>query len=162
MAPLRRASVPGVRFCSPRRSRLPLATRRPPPATDPTLTQMPNARKGYCHMRWQLNGREVDLVNVHLFHDASNLEALSQVRGALAALCDVVETLHDAFPLHLSFLFSFIFLLPRPTLPPRSPVPPPHHNLTSFATLLPPGAFGVCSDAQHGHPIRGRHCARRH
>lgn len=52
------------------------------PAT--LFPNMPNARKGYCHMRWQLNGREVDLVNVHLFHDASNLEALSQAPSAYA------------------------------------------------------------------------------
>eukprot|EP00049_Salpingoeca_infusionum_P023728 m.13608 g.13608 ORF g.13608 m.13608 type:complete len:419 (+) comp5968_c0_seq1:456-1712(+) len=32
-------------------------------------------RKGYCHTRWQLNGRSLDLVNVHFFHDASNLVA---------------------------------------------------------------------------------------
>eukprot|EP00051_Salpingoeca_urceolata_P033881 m.22630 g.22630 ORF g.22630 m.22630 type:complete len:409 (+) comp6885_c0_seq2:340-1566(+) len=32
-------------------------------------------RKGYLHTRWQLCGRAYNFVNVHLFHDASNVAA---------------------------------------------------------------------------------------
>lgn len=33
-------------------------------------------RKGYCYTLWMLDGAALDLVNVHLFHDASNLVAI--------------------------------------------------------------------------------------
>lgn len=33
-------------------------------------------RKGYLHTRWRLRGAPVDLLNIHLFHDESNLDAL--------------------------------------------------------------------------------------
>ena len=36
------------------------------------------SRKGFLHTRWQLAGRPVDLCNVHLFHDDSNLTALQR------------------------------------------------------------------------------------
>ncbi|XP_065827647.1 inositol polyphosphate-5-phosphatase A-like [Oscarella lobularis] len=36
------------------------------------------SRKGYIQTRWRINGRVLDLVNVHLFHDASNLTAMEQ------------------------------------------------------------------------------------
>jgi len=31
-------------------------------------------RKGFLHTRWEINGRSIDLINIHLFHDESNLE----------------------------------------------------------------------------------------
>uniref|UniRef100_A0AC34F7B1 Inositol-polyphosphate 5-phosphatase n=1 Tax=Panagrolaimus sp. ES5 TaxID=591445 RepID=A0AC34F7B1_9BILA len=31
-------------------------------------------RKGYLHTRWRINSRILDLINIHLFHDESNLE----------------------------------------------------------------------------------------
>eukprot|EP01147_Barroeca_monosierra_P010289 gene10289-2435_t len=35
-------------------------------------------RKGYCQTRWQLNKHELELVNLHLFHDASNLVSAAE------------------------------------------------------------------------------------
>lgn len=32
-------------------------------------------RKGYCQTRWLIDSHEIDLVNMHLFHDASNIVA---------------------------------------------------------------------------------------
>ena len=46
------------------------------------------SRKGYLRTRWQLNGTTFDLVNIHLFHDASNFVAMQTVsftRGILGA-----------------------------------------------------------------------------
>ncbi|XP_065184368.1 inositol polyphosphate-5-phosphatase A-like isoform X2 [Sycon ciliatum] len=40
--------------------------------------QFPWSRKGHIITRWRLRNRVVDIVNVHLFHDASNLESVSQ------------------------------------------------------------------------------------
>lgn len=34
------------------------------------------SRKGYMRTRWQLSKQQMDLVNIHLFHDASNLTAM--------------------------------------------------------------------------------------
>lgn len=34
------------------------------------------SRKGFMRTRWSLNGRQFELVNVHLFHDASNVIAV--------------------------------------------------------------------------------------
>uniref|UniRef100_A0A7E4VRS2 inositol-polyphosphate 5-phosphatase n=1 Tax=Panagrellus redivivus TaxID=6233 RepID=A0A7E4VRS2_PANRE len=31
-------------------------------------------RKGFLHTRWRINSRIIDLINIHLFHDESNLE----------------------------------------------------------------------------------------
>ena len=33
------------------------------------------SRKGFLRTRWNVNGTVLDLVNIHLFHDASNLAA---------------------------------------------------------------------------------------
>jgi len=33
------------------------------------------SRKGFMRTRWEINGTVIDLVNIHLFHDASNLAA---------------------------------------------------------------------------------------
>ncbi|XP_011194166.2 inositol polyphosphate-5-phosphatase A isoform X1 [Zeugodacus cucurbitae] len=35
------------------------------------------SRKGFMRTRWDINGTIVDFVNIHLFHDASNLTALA-------------------------------------------------------------------------------------
>ncbi len=35
-------------------------------------------RKGFCYTRWLLDGSPLDAVNVHLFHDASNLVAMGE------------------------------------------------------------------------------------
>ena len=39
------------------------------------------SRKGFLHTRWSLAGCEVDMLNVHLFHDASNLTAIERPRA---------------------------------------------------------------------------------
>ncbi|KAL1527430.1 hypothetical protein AB1Y20_016096 [Prymnesium parvum] len=39
------------------------------------------SRKGYLVTRWQLGGEQLDLVNVHLFHDDSNLTALKRTES---------------------------------------------------------------------------------
>ncbi len=36
------------------------------------------SRKGFLHTKWRIKNRTFNFVNVHLFHDASNLVALSQ------------------------------------------------------------------------------------
>eukprot|EP00118_Oscarella_pearsei_P007509 m.37171 g.37171 ORF g.37171 m.37171 type:complete len:428 (+) comp32338_c0_seq2:412-1695(+) len=36
------------------------------------------SRKGYVQTRWKINGRIIDLINLHLFHDASNLTAMEE------------------------------------------------------------------------------------
>ena len=38
------------------------------------------SRKGYLRTRWRIRGTEVDLVNIHLFHDACNMIAIEAVR----------------------------------------------------------------------------------
>ena len=43
------------------------------------------ARKGYLRTRWKLGGTPVDLINVHNFHDASNLVS---VEAAPSIYCD--------------------------------------------------------------------------
>lgn len=35
------------------------------------------SRKGFLHTKWRLRGNVINLVNIHLFHDQSNLTALS-------------------------------------------------------------------------------------
>ncbi|XP_055851053.1 inositol polyphosphate-5-phosphatase A isoform X2 [Episyrphus balteatus] len=36
------------------------------------------SRKGFMRTRWEINGTVIDLVNIHLFHDASNLAACEE------------------------------------------------------------------------------------
>ncbi|KAK7067199.1 Type I inositol 1,4,5-trisphosphate 5-phosphatase [Halocaridina rubra] len=36
------------------------------------------SRKGFMRTRWNLNGSKFDLVNIHLFHDASNFVAMEE------------------------------------------------------------------------------------
>jgi hypothetical protein len=37
------------------------------------------SRKGFLRTRWSLNGTVFDLINIHLFHDASNFIAMESV-----------------------------------------------------------------------------------
>lgn len=37
------------------------------------------SRKGFMRTRWNLNGTVFDLINIHLFHDASNFVAIESV-----------------------------------------------------------------------------------
>jgi len=39
------------------------------------------SRKGFLRTRWSINGTVFDLINIHLFHDASNLIAMEKVRN---------------------------------------------------------------------------------
>lgn len=38
------------------------------------------SRKGFLRSRWSVNGTVFDLINIHLFHDASNFVAMETVR----------------------------------------------------------------------------------
>lgn len=38
------------------------------------------SRKGFLRTRWSLGGTVFDLINIHLFHDASNFVAMETVR----------------------------------------------------------------------------------
>ncbi|KAG1677681.1 Type I inositol 1,4,5-trisphosphate 5-phosphatase [Nymphon striatum] len=40
------------------------------------------SRKGFLRTRWNVNGTIFDLVNIHLFHDASNFEAMKSVNNS--------------------------------------------------------------------------------
>ncbi|XP_029459602.1 type I inositol 1,4,5-trisphosphate 5-phosphatase-like isoform X2 [Rhinatrema bivittatum] len=69
-------------------------------------------RKGYMRTRWKIQNRAFDLLNVHLFHDASNLIACDSSPSVYAgnrkkALHYVLERLNDhRFPLLPFFLFG--------------------------------------------------------
>lgn len=57
------------------------------------------SRKGFLRTRWQLAGTVLDLVNIHLFHDASNLAAAEQFPSVYCAsrrraLVHTMERLH--------------------------------------------------------------------
>lgn len=57
------------------------------------------SRKGYMRTRWSLAGTAVDLVNIHLFHDASNLAASAEspsmyCQSRMRALVHTMERLH--------------------------------------------------------------------
>lgn len=57
------------------------------------------SRKGFLRTRWSLNGTVVDLVNIHLFHDASNLAACEEFpsvycRSRRRALVHTMERFH--------------------------------------------------------------------
>eukprot|EP00042_Codosiga_hollandica_P056927 m.832544 g.832544 ORF g.832544 m.832544 type:complete len:417 (+) comp59464_c0_seq6:388-1638(+) len=58
-------------------------------------------RKGFILTRWQLHGRDIDLVDTHLFHDASNVVAAETVPSVYAsdrhqALLTVLKTLDES------------------------------------------------------------------
>eukprot|EP00298_Acanthocystis_sp_HF-20_P013886 c20549_g2_i1.p1 GENE.c20549_g2_i1~~c20549_g2_i1.p1 ORF type:complete len:369 (-),score=106.95 c20549_g2_i1:139-1158(-) len=44
-------------------------------------------RKGFLHTRWIVNGNVLDIVNCHLFHDASNTECLGKTDVSVYAKC---------------------------------------------------------------------------
>ncbi|XP_060527835.1 inositol polyphosphate-5-phosphatase A isoform X2 [Cylas formicarius] len=70
------------------------------------------SRKGFMRTRWSLDGTSVDLVNLHLFHDASNLVAMETRPSAYArnrerALRYVVERFRsDSYEATPCFLFG--------------------------------------------------------
>ena len=39
------------------------------------------SRKGFLRTRWSISGTVFDLINIHLFHDASNFIAMEMVRN---------------------------------------------------------------------------------
>lgn len=41
------------------------------------------SRKGFLRTRWSVRGTVFDLINIHLFHDASNFIAMETVRAAM-------------------------------------------------------------------------------
>nr|XP_033805936.1 inositol polyphosphate-5-phosphatase A-like [Geotrypetes seraphini] len=69
-------------------------------------------RKGFMRSRWKIQNCAFDLVNIHLFHDASNLVACDSSPSVYAenrrkALNYVLERLHDQrFPLLPFFVFG--------------------------------------------------------
>ncbi|XP_017847239.1 inositol polyphosphate-5-phosphatase A isoform X2 [Drosophila busckii] len=57
------------------------------------------SRKGFMRTRWEVNGTVIDLVNIHLFHDASNLAACEDFPSVYCktrrrALVHTVERFH--------------------------------------------------------------------
>ncbi|XP_064546977.1 inositol polyphosphate-5-phosphatase A isoform X1 [Drosophila montana] len=57
------------------------------------------SRKGFMRTRWEINGTAVDLVNIHLFHDASNLAACEDFPSVYCktrrrALIHTIERFH--------------------------------------------------------------------
>ena len=72
------------------------------------------SRKGYLRTRWTLAGTPLDLVNIHLFHDASNLVSLEAVpsvysRHRRRALAYVLDRLNngDRLPYFVFGDFNF-------------------------------------------------------
>ncbi|XP_023028973.2 inositol polyphosphate-5-phosphatase A isoform X2 [Leptinotarsa decemlineata] len=58
------------------------------------------SRKGFMRTRWSLNGTVLDLVNIHLFHDASNFIAMESFpsvycRNRRRALQHTLQRFHD-------------------------------------------------------------------
>nr|XP_029711684.1 type I inositol 1,4,5-trisphosphate 5-phosphatase isoform X2 [Aedes albopictus] len=58
------------------------------------------SRKGFMRTRWSLNGSVFDLVNIHLFHDASNLAACEEYpsvycKSRRRALIHTLERFHQ-------------------------------------------------------------------
>ncbi|KAL7740185.1 hypothetical protein ACLKA6_003891 [Drosophila palustris] len=57
------------------------------------------SRKGFMRTRWEINGTVIELVNIHLFHDASNLAACSDFPSVYCktrrrALIHTIERFH--------------------------------------------------------------------
>ncbi|XP_032597655.1 inositol polyphosphate-5-phosphatase A isoform X2 [Drosophila grimshawi] len=57
------------------------------------------SRKGFMRSRWEINGTAIDLVNIHLFHDASNLAACEDFPSVYCktrrrALVHTIERFH--------------------------------------------------------------------
>ncbi|BFF91716.1 inositol polyphosphate-5-phosphatase A [Drosophila madeirensis] len=58
------------------------------------------SRKGFMRTRWEINGTVIDLVNIHLFHDASNLAACENFPSVYCktrrrALVHTIERFHS-------------------------------------------------------------------
>ncbi|XP_017139665.1 uncharacterized protein LOC108154075 isoform X2 [Drosophila miranda] len=58
------------------------------------------SRKGFMRTRWEINGTVIDLVNIHLFHDASNLVACESFPSVYCktrrrALVHTIERFHS-------------------------------------------------------------------
>ena len=95
------------------------------------FTVCPNwSRKGFMHVRWCLDGVPTDLVNVHLFHDDSNLTALQRSAGTMTESLSV-------FAAHrLRALRSILHGLGRHK-------PPTHHQHMPEGFVLGGGGGGV-------------------
>ena len=87
-------------------------------------------RKGYCQTRWLIDSHEIDLVNMHLFHDASNIVATQAVSIKKTAekerntcecvcLCDSATFCVCCSCPFLVWRLLFLFLLMAPS--PRPP-----------------------------------------
>ncbi|KAJ8917854.1 hypothetical protein NQ315_010767 [Exocentrus adspersus] len=70
------------------------------------------SRKGFMRTRWSLNGTVIDLVNIHLFHDASNFVAMEPYpsvycKNRRRALQHTLQRFHDdAYETAPFFLFG--------------------------------------------------------
>ncbi|PAA88571.1 hypothetical protein BOX15_Mlig028527g1 [Macrostomum lignano] len=69
------------------------------------------SRKGYMRTRWRAGVATFDLVNVHLFHDASNLDGLSQTPSVYArhrrdALMWILDQLRSGPPVKDEFAIA--------------------------------------------------------
>jgi len=56
------------------------------------------SRKGFLRTRWSISGTVFDLINIHLFHDASNFIAMEMVRN-----------FYECYPVHIMYMFSNLF-----------------------------------------------------
>lgn len=57
------------------------------------------SRKGFLRTRWNIEGTTIDLINIHLFHDASNLASCEQspsvyCKSRRRALVHTLERIH--------------------------------------------------------------------
>lgn len=88
----------------------------------PMIAQCKWSRKGFLRTRWNISGTVMDMVNIHLFHDASNLVASEEYpsmycKSRRRALVHTLERYIFAFVsfvwieinLHFLFFFSICF-----------------------------------------------------
>ena len=61
----------------------------------PCAPQKPAARKGITSSRWRINGHELNLVNVHLYHDSDNIAAMDRQVGTLLTELEKAGRLDD-------------------------------------------------------------------
>ena len=89
---------PDVSLCS-------LLPQSIPHARDP---QCKWSRKGFLRTRWKLSGVVFDLINIHLFHDASNFTAMQEVKQMLLTCWPEAahNLLHKTRSIRLSILKS--------------------------------------------------------
>ncbi|CAB3257671.1 unnamed protein product [Arctia plantaginis] len=69
------------------------------------------SRKGFLRTRWWLRGTAIEFVNIHLFHDASNLVAIETFpsvycRSRRRALCHTLRHLHSDVNAAPYFIFG--------------------------------------------------------